>query len=205
MRKRETGENEQKGLTNKQKILDTVTKLFYEDGYDRTSMRKIARECGFKPSNFYNYFSTKENILYEIMLARMKSLMILFKPLEKPKNSMATDRLRSFVRLYTNFTLLHGVTKPRLLFETEMKHLSAAHRKRILDYRDKVGDVLCRIIQEGIESGEFYKVDVKVYANLITSMIVRSQLWFSPKGRLSYDELADIIFNLVVDGMKNRQ
>lgn len=40
--------------------------LFLENGYEKTSMKKIAAHAGFSKSNLYNYFKSKEH-LYDIL------------------------------------------------------------------------------------------------------------------------------------------
>ncbi|NDZ77219.1 MULTISPECIES: TetR family transcriptional regulator [unclassified Streptomyces] len=44
-------------------ILETALRLFQERGYDRTTMRVIAREAGVSVGNAYYYFSGKEHLI----------------------------------------------------------------------------------------------------------------------------------------------
>ena len=46
----------------RQEILDTAMKLFYEKGYEKTSITDIAREMGVAQGLCYRYFSSKEMI-----------------------------------------------------------------------------------------------------------------------------------------------
>jgi len=52
---------------SKQKILETAIQLFAKHGYDGTSIRKIAQTAGISQGLLYNYFSSKEQLLIEIM------------------------------------------------------------------------------------------------------------------------------------------
>jgi len=49
----------------KSKILKTAVELISLNGYKKTSMSKIAKEVNIGEATIYNYFSTKEDILYE--------------------------------------------------------------------------------------------------------------------------------------------
>ena len=42
--------------------------LFVNKGYDATSMSMIAKELGMSKANIYHYFSSKEDILYQLHL-----------------------------------------------------------------------------------------------------------------------------------------
>lgn len=44
-------------------ILETALRLFQENGYDRTTMRVIAKEAGVSVGNAYYYFSSKEHLV----------------------------------------------------------------------------------------------------------------------------------------------
>ncbi|MFF8956438.1 TetR family transcriptional regulator [Streptomyces sp. NPDC014894] len=44
-------------------ILETALRLFQENGYDKTTMRAIAKEAGVSVGNAYYYFSSKEHLI----------------------------------------------------------------------------------------------------------------------------------------------
>ena len=66
----------------KKKMIDKAGALFWVKGYDSTSMREIARICKFEPSNVYNYFRSKEQLLFVVMSEGIKHLVSLIKDLE---------------------------------------------------------------------------------------------------------------------------
>jgi AcrR family transcriptional regulator len=49
----------------KAKILKVATKLISQNGYKKTSMSKIAKKAEIGEATIYNYFPTKEHIIYE--------------------------------------------------------------------------------------------------------------------------------------------
>ncbi|RNI27714.1 TetR/AcrR family transcriptional regulator [Rufibacter immobilis] len=66
-----------------QKIQDVAMVLFAEEGYDRTSIRKIAEKAGVSLGLLYNYYSSKEELLKGIMLkARQANKAFLKQPAE---------------------------------------------------------------------------------------------------------------------------
>ena len=44
-------------------ILETAMRLFQERGYDKTTMRAIAKEAGVSVGNAYYYFEGKEHLI----------------------------------------------------------------------------------------------------------------------------------------------
>lgn len=54
-------------------VLETALRLFREQGYDRTTMRAIAKEAGISVGNAYYYFASKEELIqgfYDEMYVR---------------------------------------------------------------------------------------------------------------------------------------
>ena len=56
--------------TQKEKMLATARALFWKKGYQGAGIRDIADAYGCKPANIYNFFSSKEEILYEVLPGR---------------------------------------------------------------------------------------------------------------------------------------
>ncbi|MDP4146713.1 MAG: TetR/AcrR family transcriptional regulator [Bacillota bacterium] len=51
----------------RKKILDVAENMFYQNGFEDTTTRNIAKEVGVSVSNLYLYYKNKETIFYEII------------------------------------------------------------------------------------------------------------------------------------------
>jgi AcrR family transcriptional regulator len=51
----------------KEEILTTTRRMVIEHGYNKVSIRDIARECGIATGTFYNYFRSKQEILSALL------------------------------------------------------------------------------------------------------------------------------------------
>lgn len=178
--------------------------LFSNKGYGKTSIKDIARACGCEPSNIYNYFVSKESLLYEILREEMDWLVSSIKDLEDNATISPVEALRSLISNHVELTLSYRRLS-KLLFDEEMRSLLPAHRKEIIAYRDHYDRILRKIIRRGINSGDFIEVDEKLIGYSVASMIVRTRVWFRPRGRLSIEEIADTIFNFVFNGLKSNK
>src|SRR5512133_2651980 len=54
--------------STRQRILDVALELFNEQGYDKTSLREIAKRLGVTKAALYYHFERKEDILLELHL-----------------------------------------------------------------------------------------------------------------------------------------
>lgn len=52
-----------RGEQTRELVVETALRLFREQGYDRTTMRKIAAEAGLSPGNAYYYFPSKQHLV----------------------------------------------------------------------------------------------------------------------------------------------
>lgn len=87
----------------KQSILDAAKKLFLEDGYEATSIRKIAAEIEFSPTTIYLYYKDKHEIAHALHQEGFKILGESFKVLAHVEHPF--ERLKAMGRLYMQFAL----------------------------------------------------------------------------------------------------
>lgn len=192
---------ELKSSIKKSWILDKAGMLFWQKGYHGTSMRDIADACDCKAANIYNYFQGKEDILFEVIKDITEQAVNSVRHLEDDDTTSPLDQLRSFIDNHLS-VLVQMKKSSVLISDTGLQNLTRDHRKVIIELRDSYDRIMSKVISRGIESGDFAVKDVKVIVYLISSIIIRTTIWFSPKGRLSANEVADMIFNFAYKGIK---
>ena len=62
-----------KGDIKRVQILDTAEKLFFEQGYDRTSVQDILNALQMSKGGFYHYFDAKDSVLRAVSERRAQS------------------------------------------------------------------------------------------------------------------------------------
>ncbi len=175
--------------------------LFWQKGYHGTSMRDIAAACDCKAANIYNYFKGKEDILFEVIKDITERAVDSVLHLENDETTSPVDQLRSLIDSHLS-VLLQMKKSSVLISDTGLQNLTRDHRKAIIDLRDTYDRIMRTVITRGIKSGDFVVKDEKVIGYLISSAIIRTTIWFSPKGCLSPDEVSDLIFDFVYRGIK---
>ena len=90
----------------------------------------------------------------------------------------------------------------KLISDTGLKDLSTEHRKEIIALRDQYDNIMLKVLRRGVKSGAFSIKDEKLVIYFISSIIVRSTIWFSPKGKYSEDETGDMMFEFAYHGIK---
>jgi len=185
----------------KAKMLEAARRLFWEKGYNATSMREIAIAYGCRPANIYNFFSDKEEILFEVLREEMEQIIHPIKHLEEGDGTSPIEQLRFIIESHLKVTLSYR-RSAKLLFDVALDSLSREKRKKIIDFRDTYDRIIRKVIRRGMDTGYFPKVDVRLAGFMIASMITRTRIWFHPKKGVSVSELADFISEFAFNGLK---
>jgi len=185
----------------KAKMLETARRLFWEKGYNATSMREIAIAYGCRPANIYNFFSDKEEILFEVLREEMERIIDPIRHLEEDDHTSPVDQLRHVIESHLKVTLSYRRSSG-LLFDVALDSLSPAKRKTIIDFRDTYDRIIRKVIRKGIDTGYFPELDARLAGFMIASMITRTRIWFHPKKGVSVSELADFISQFAFNGLR---
>ncbi|HWW38629.1 TetR/AcrR family transcriptional regulator [Pedobacter sp.] len=93
-------------LDRRKLIIESATKLFLEQGYEKTSIRNIADDIEYSPATIYLYFKEKDEIFYVIHEQGFELLGQQFTLLNQIQNPF--DRLIEMGKTYLKF----GVENP---------------------------------------------------------------------------------------------
>lgn len=189
------------GNVRKKRMMDKARLLFRKKGYHGTSMKDLADSFGCKPANIYNYFENKEQLLFEVLREEMEHIIEPVAHLEFEEISDPLAQILFLIKAHIRVTLGFRRTA-KMLFDTELGHLTPAKRKAIVDLRRQYDRILCRLIELGIAKGDLRPTNAKLAAYSIASMVARSRVWYSPKGEMSPDEIGEFIFDLALSGLK---
>lgn len=142
-----------RGKNTKRKIVSAAWKLFYEQGYDHTTVDEIIELSGTSKGSFYHYFEGKDALL--------SSLSFLFD--EKYEELIPTLRpeMNSFEKLlYLNqelFGLIEDSVSLDLLARLYSTQLTTKGEKHLLDLNRTYYKLLRQIVQDGQQKGELRK------------------------------------------------
>ena len=152
-----------RGKNTKRKIVTAAWRLFYEQGYDHTTVDEIIELSETSKGSFYHYFEGKDALL--------SSLSMLFDEKYEELIPTLTDDMDSFEKLlYLNqelFQLIENSVSLDLLARLYSTQLTTKGEKHLLDHNRIYYKLLRQIVQEGQSRGEL-RTDLSV--NEITKL-----------------------------------
>lgn len=134
----------------KKRIVSAAWRLFYEQGYDDTTVDDIIRESGTSKGSFYHYFEGKDALLSTLSLLFDEKYEELMETMDEDMNSF--DKL-----LFLNielFTMIENTVPLELLARMYSTQLITKGDKHLLDRNRTYYKVLRKITLEGQEKGE---------------------------------------------------
>ncbi|MFF3327124.1 TetR/AcrR family transcriptional regulator [Streptomyces sp. NPDC002889] len=177
------------------KLLVAAVEAFAERGYHATTTRDIAGRAGMSPAALYIHYKTKEELLHRISrIGHDKALGILAAAYdgEGTPTERLYDAVHSFVRWHA------GRHTTARVVQYELDALGDAHRTEIMELRRQTDAVVRRILNEGVESGEFDVPDVPGTAVAVLSLCIDVARWFNVRGRRTPDEVGALYADLVL-------
>ena len=189
--------------SRKSEILKKARNLFWKKGYSETTIKDISLACRCLPGNIYNYFPNKEAILHEIIIEEMNVLLERVRHLGTDEQASPLEQLREVIGTQLD-VILHHVKTNDVLFDTELRHLPRAKKKEIIELRNEYIGIVQNILTRGVKAGVFAKIHVKLVSFYVVGIIVRSRLWYSPSGKMSVAQLADHMFETILNGIAPR-
>lgn len=135
----------------KGRIIVAAWKLFYEQGYDDTTIEEIIDESGTSKGSFYHYFAGKDALL--------SSLSYMFDEKYEELTEQLTDEISAFEKLlFLNrelFTMIENSISLDLLAKLLSSQLVTKGEKHLLDHNRTYYKLLRKIISKAQTDGEF--------------------------------------------------
>lgn len=184
----------------KSKIVSAAWKLFYEQGYEDTTIEDIIEESGTSKGSFYHYFEGKDALLGSLAYMMDEKYEELEPEIPEDCNSFE-------VLLYLNqelLTMIEETINMELLARLYSTQLTTRGDKPLLDRDRTYFKLLRKIMTRGRERGELSKAlnvneMVQYYAMCERALLYE---WCLRKGEYSLVEDAKKRLPLMVQSLK---
>ncbi|GGC91933.1 TetR/AcrR family transcriptional regulator [Chelatococcus reniformis] len=176
------------------RIVKAAEKLFYQHGYDSTTVDAIAAELKTTKQFIYSYFDSKSEILFIVCQAGSALALEMAERISRSEGEpgkQLDELIRGFARVITQEKMSVAI------FIREEKNLEPAHIAEINRRRRAFDQILSGILDEGQSKGLFQVDDTQTTARLISGMINFTYSWFKPGRKLSAQALAETTARLV--------
>ncbi|MGQ0614068.1 MAG: TetR/AcrR family transcriptional regulator [Planctomycetaceae bacterium] len=179
-------------------ILRRAASLFRRKGFHRAGMRDLAGELGIAPGALYYYFKSKDDLLHACQMLSLKRLLQSARELAGSP-APAGEKLRRLVAAHLGHILdeLGGS-----FAHVEFHALPPPLLAEVVRGRDAYERIVRGILEEGVASGAFRALDVKLGALSLLGALNWTVVWWRPDGRHTLPEVAAEVAEIFLRGVK---
>ena len=148
----------EKSLQKKKFILETARKVFMEKGYKRVTMKDIVEACDISRGGLYLYFNGTDEIFMEVLKMESEEADDVFSGSIK-EDSTVTDILTLFLQEQKKELLRKNNNLVQATYEFYFEKDLPKKDNILKNQFDTAVLIIQKLIEEGVESGEFYCED----------------------------------------------
>jgi len=176
--------------------MKTAAKLFLENGYDATSMKKLAKATGIQAPGIYYYFKSKEEILAQLQETasrRFRENVID----EVNRVADAEERVKVLITNVVTLLINFGEIPLLMLQEFLPAKTNEVRKKTAKEFTSFVRNTLeAAASSKGIQQ----RIDSTVAAFSLIAMTSWTYRWYDPGGRIAPQSLIDHTIRLFLNG-----
>ncbi|GAA0472894.1 TetR/AcrR family transcriptional regulator [Streptomyces olivaceiscleroticus] len=183
-----------------QRLLATATRLFAEQGYDRTSVQEIVEAAGVTKGALYHYFGSKDDLLHEVygrVLRLQQERLDHFANADAPVERRLREAAADVV-----VTTIENLDDTKIFFRS-MHQLSPEKDKQVRAERRRYHERFRALIEEGQRAGVF---TADVPADLVVDYHFGSVhhlgTWYREGGPLTPQQVADHLADLLLRALR---
>jgi len=181
--------NQRRGM-----IARAAASMILEKGFQETSIKKMTLAAGIGKSTYYDYFTSKDDLLLFLLNEILQDLTQRSKAILVSGGNVI-ERLRKQLHIHLDFLLADRAYYLRLGWEVQ--RLSAESQARFQQMRYSYMDLIRNLVEEGIARGEFRLTKADTVVNTLMSVLSAVAFTGKPSGspQAMLDEALEIILN----------
>ena len=185
--------------TRKEQILKTAAKLFRQKGFEAASMRDIAGDLGIEAASLYSHIKSKDELLETICFRMADELL---KAIDEVNDMYfnAEEKLNSAIKNHVK--IVTGDLDSSSVFIREWRRLPKEKLEEFIKLRNKYEEGFRQILVNCENENVFEAPDKKFAVLTILSAVNWITEWYSPKGNMTPEEIAEHLSSFILTGLR---
>ena len=188
-------------------ILEAAAHAIAERGFHGMSMRDLAKETGAALATFYNYFRSKDEVIFHIQAQAFETMIVTAEDALRGLTS-PQDRLFVFIYQHVRFVAEHPDVMRVLVHEAGA--LPPAHRNQVRGLKERYYDVGRRIVGDlyregcgapGAGGAKASQLELERMTYGIFGMLNWIYGWYEPERHGTPGEVARSLHSLALCGL----
>jgi AcrR family transcriptional regulator len=190
-----------RGALLEEEIVRAAALCFGEVGFRATTLDAVAQRAGVSKVTLYRYVASKEELLWRVFERTIANFQSGLRALMR-QGASPVDTLRRIVRY--QIQLVTGHLPFLTVFFSEEAGLPPELARRVAQAKRAYDRAIERVVRAGIRRGELRRLDPTLVVFALLGACNWLYKWYRPHGRLSPDQIADVVISLFEEGYRRR-
>lgn len=185
----------------KENILQHSAELFAEVGYHKASIDQLAEASNITKSLIYHYFKSKQDVLYQCMLNHVELLRSTARgciDADRSSEAQLQNILLQFLQIYETAGARHRI------LVNDLQQLLPEQKSKIVAIENDITQIFKTLVNQVTGSNDEDKDLGTARTFLLLSMINWTHTWFKTGGTMTSQELAMLVYDTFVNGIRSR-
>ena len=201
---------------DREDILWAAAQVLHRSGYEATTMKDIAAQVNLTAASLYHHFKNKDFLLLNVLEVGIETTIDKLEAIVSEDGPLAL-KLAGMIRSHVMSVTGNVAVGAAMVFEIRaVLNLSGKNgddkfmaefserRNRFFARRDYFEGLFRGVLEAGIEAGEFRAVDADIVTKAILGAHNWIGVWFRAGGRLSGEELADVMVDTWLAALREK-
>lgn len=164
-----------------QEIIEAATEMFYEHGYEGTSIENVASAVGILKGSLYYYIDSKEDLLFRVVDQVQRDIHALLDESVEERDVAPLERLGEFSRRQVEYNARN--VKIVAVYHNDWRRLKGDRLADIRRRRKYESRVVLELLEEAKKRGEVAEsLDTKLAASCVFATIIWPHAWYRAGG-----------------------
>jgi len=188
-----------KPATRLEEVLQSAANIFFAKGFHATSIEDVARDVGMLKGSLYYYIKSKEDLLFQLLLAGIEDGDSYIAQHIDPEGEPVQELERA-IRAQIDYIIQNKV--PFGLFLHEFDSLSGKRQHKVISVMSRYNNRFVELVKRGQEQGKLIDGEPWLIVNGILGMCNWLYRWYDTDHVSSPEQVKQVFVNLLFNGLR---
>lgn len=190
-----------KPATRLEEVLQSAANIFFAKGFHATSIEDVARDVGMLKGSLYYYIKSKEDLLFQLLLAGIEDGDTFIAQQIDPEGD-PVEQLEKAIRAQIDYIIQNRV--PFGLFLHEFDSLSGKRQHKLISVMSRYNSRFVELVRRGQEQGKIIQGEPWIIVNGVLGMCNWLYRWYDPEQVSDPEQVKTVFLRMIFEGIRKR-
>jgi AcrR family transcriptional regulator len=200
-RKASRDPKQSKPATRLEEVLQSAANIFFAKGFHATSIEDVARDVGMLKGSLYYYIKSKEDLLFQLLLAGIEDGDAFIAQQIDPEGD-PVEQLEKAIRAQIDYIIQNRVQFG--LFLHEFDSLPGKRQHKLIAVMSRYNSRFVELVRRGQEQGKIMQGEPWIIVNGILGMCNWLYRWYDPDQVADPEKIKAVFVRMIFEGIREK-